>query len=64
VVITTPQEVKGLEFDAVVLVQPSLIEQNSPSRTVAASDIYVAMTRPTQKLVIVRSADDEALLPL
>jgi DNA helicase IV len=58
VCITTPEDVKGLEFDAVILVQPALIEQNAVSRSVAASDIYVAMTRPTQKLVIVRSEDD------
>ncbi|PWG59230.1 HelD family protein [Bifidobacterium catulorum] len=53
-----PQDVKGLEFDAVVLVEPGLIEDNAPSRPVAASDLYVAMTRPTQKLVIVRTQDD------
>ncbi|NEG95958.1 AAA family ATPase [Bifidobacterium sp. SMB2] len=54
----TPQDVKGLEFDAVVVVEPGLIEDNAPSRLVAASDLYVAMTRPTQKLVLVRTQDD------
>ncbi|PLS31583.1 ATP-dependent DNA helicase [Bifidobacterium margollesii] len=53
-----PQDVKGLEFDAVVVVEPGLIEDNAPSRMVAASDLYVAMTRPTQKLVIIRTSDD------
>ena len=49
------ETVKGLEFDAVVVVEPGLIEDDAPSRLVAASDLYVAMTRPTQKLVIVRT---------
>ncbi|KAA8832107.1 HelD family protein [Bifidobacterium tissieri] len=60
----TPQDVKGLEFDAVVVVQPGLIEDNAPARQVAASDLYVAMTRPTQKLVIVRTKDDADHLPM
>ncbi|KAB5605973.1 HelD family protein [Bifidobacterium jacchi] len=51
--------VKGLEYDAVVVVEPGLIEQNAPSRMVAASDLYVAMTRPTQRLLIVRTQADE-----
>ena len=54
--------VKGLEFDAVVVVEPGLIEDDAPSRLVAASDLYVAMTRPTQKLVIVRTRTDEKSL--
>ncbi len=51
------ETVKGLEYDAVVVVQPGRIEENAPSRLVAASDLYVAMTRPTQRLVIVRTKD-------
>lgn len=51
--------VKGLEYDAVIVVQPSEIERNAPSRPVAASDLYVAMTRPTQHLLIVRTQEDE-----
>ena len=53
------QEVKGLEYDAVIVVEPGLIEQEAPSRLVAASDLYVAMTRPTQRLLIVRTKQDE-----
>ncbi|KAB8289062.1 ATP-dependent DNA helicase [Bifidobacterium ramosum] len=53
------QEVKGLEYDAVIVVEPGLIEQEAPSRLIAASDLYVAMTRPTQRLLIVRTHDDE-----
>lgn len=56
------ETVKGLEFDAVVVVEPGLIEDGAPSRLVAASDLYVAMTRPTQKLVIVRTKADEKSL--
>lgn len=56
------ETVKGLEFDAVVVVEPGLIEDYAPSRLVAASDLYVAMTRPTQKLVIVRTKADEKSL--
>ncbi|MBM6698929.1 AAA family ATPase [Bifidobacterium pullorum subsp. saeculare] len=57
-------EVKGLEYDAVVVVEPGLIEQEAPSRLSAAADLYVAMTRPTQRLVIVRTAMDEHALTL
>ena len=38
---------KGLEFDAVVLVDPAAIGRRSPG------DLYVAMTRPTRRLVVV-----------
>lgn len=56
------ETVKGLEFDAVVVVEPGRIEDDAPSRLVAASDLYVAMTRPTQRLVIVRTNADETSL--
>ena len=58
------ETVKGLEYDAVVLVEPGLIDQEAPSRLVAAADLYVAMTRPTQRLAIVRTAMDEKNLEL
>jgi DNA helicase IV len=58
------ETVKGLEYDAVVVVQPAQIEEEAPARIVAASDLYVAMTRPTQRLVIVRTHDDADQLPL
>ena len=58
------ETVKGLEYDAVVLVEPGLIDGEAPSRLVAASDLYVAMTRPTQRLTIVRTAMDEKDLEL
>ena len=58
------ETVKGLEYDAVVVVEPGRIEENAPSRLVAASDLYVAMTRPTQRLVIVRTKEDENILSI
>ena len=64
VAICSTRTVKGLEYDAVMVVQPGRIEEDAPSRIVAASDLYVAMTRPTQRLLIVRTNDDEKLLTL
>ncbi|NEG70042.1 AAA family ATPase [Bifidobacterium sp. BRDM6] len=58
------QAVKGLEYDAVVVVQPGMIEENAPSRIVAAADLYVALTRPTQRLHIVRTQSDADLLAM
>lgn len=43
-------DVKGLEFDSVILIEPAEITAAS-SRP--AQDLYVAMTRPTQRLVFV-----------
>ena len=64
VVVCNTEEVKGLEYDAVVVVQPGEIENEAASRLVAASDLYVAMTRPTQRLTIVRTERDADDLPL
>lgn len=44
--------VKGLEFDAVVLVEPRAVLEASPR---GAGDLYVALTRPTQRLLVVAS---------
>jgi superfamily I DNA/RNA helicase len=49
-VLLTPEAVKGLEFDAVVVVEPALIVGESPS---GLRSLYVAMTRPTQRLAVV-----------
>ncbi len=43
---------KGLEFDAVVLVEPAEVLQESPR---GANDLYVAITRATQRLAVVHS---------
>ncbi|MDA0638756.1 ATP-binding domain-containing protein [Nonomuraea sp. MCN248] len=43
-------DAKGLEFDAVVVVEPELICAQSPR---GVSDLYVALTRATQRLGVV-----------
>ncbi|MCA5893168.1 AAA family ATPase [Isoptericola sp. NEAU-Y5] len=60
VVVLDPREAKGLEFDAVVLVEPAAVAEGDGG----ASDLYVAMTRPTQRLVVLHSRDLPAGLAL
>lgn len=48
-VVLTPGQAKGLEFDAVVLVEPAEVLDAS------AGDLYVAMTRPTRVLAVVHA---------
>ncbi|MFI9431526.1 MULTISPECIES: HelD family protein [Streptosporangium] len=50
--VLTVAQAKGLEFDGVVVVEPELILRESPR---GASDLYVAMTRATQRLGVVHS---------
>lgn len=45
--------VKGLEFDGVVVLEPADILAASAR---GANDLYVALTRPTQRLLVVHSA--------
>ncbi|HEX6919840.1 MAG TPA: AAA family ATPase [Actinomycetes bacterium] len=52
VTVLTVADVKGLEFDAVVLVEPGLILGGSLR---GANDLYVALTRPTQRLRVLHS---------
>jgi DNA helicase IV len=47
-------EAKGLEFDAVTVVEPAAIVAESPR---GASDLYVALTRPTQRLTVLHHDD-------
>ena len=42
-------EVKGLEFDAVTVVDPQAVLEGSPR---GVNDLYVALTRPTQRLTV------------
>jgi DNA helicase IV len=51
--VVSPQAVKGLEFDAVLLVEPASIE----NATNGVSDLFVAMTRATKRLTLLHSAD-------
>ena len=64
ILVTETNQTKGLEFDAVVLVNPGRIEDDAPSRLTAAADLYVAMTRPTQKLVVIQTSEDAQSLDL
>ncbi len=50
VVVSTVADAKGLEFDAVVLVDPSGIVEESPR---GLNDLYVALTRATRSLDVV-----------
>lgn len=51
VVLTVPQA-KGLEFDSVLVVEPDRIVAESPR---GHSDLYVALTRATQRLGVLRT---------
>lgn len=54
IVVLTPAQAKGLEFDAVVVVDPGGIEQASPR---GRADLYVALTRTTRRLGLVITGD-------
>ncbi len=50
IAVLTGYEAKGLEFDAVVLADPEALAASSVR---GAASLYVAMTRPTQRLTLV-----------
>lgn len=52
VTVLSAQEAKGLEFDSVVIVDPAAIIAESER---GAAALYVAMTRPTQRLMLAES---------
>ncbi|WP_213010055.1 HelD family protein [Paractinoplanes toevensis] len=54
VVLMTVRQAKGLEFDAVIVVEPDEIIAESPR---GLSDLYVAVTRATRRLGVLHSAD-------
>jgi DNA helicase IV len=54
VTVLTVTQAKGLEFDAVVLVDPAAIVAESPR---GLNDLYVALTRTTRRLCIVHPSD-------
>ncbi len=54
VVMMTVRQAKGLEFDAVLVVQPDEILAESPR---GLSDLYVAVTRATRRLGVLHTAD-------
>jgi DNA helicase IV len=53
VVVLPINSAKGLEFDAVVVVEPAEVLAESPR---GANDLYVAITRSTQRLAVVHAA--------
>jgi DNA helicase IV len=59
VAVLAPEQAKGLEFDAVIVVDPAGIEQSSPR---GRSDLYVALTRTTRRLGLVSSGELPAVL--
>ncbi|RJO69361.1 helicase [Nocardia panacis] len=57
--VLTVTEAKGLEFDAVYVVAPQQILAESPR---GMNDLYVALTRATQRLAVVHTGDLPAVL--
>jgi DNA helicase IV len=58
--VLTVRGAKGLEFDSVVVVEPAAIRAESPR---GLNDLYVALTRPTQRLHVVHAQDLPAGFP-
>ncbi|MEP6817677.1 MAG: ATP-binding domain-containing protein, partial [Marmoricola sp.] len=52
IAVLTGLDTKGLEFDAIVVVEPEEIERESPT---GRSTLYVVLTRATQRMTIIRS---------
>ncbi|MBD8042849.1 AAA family ATPase [Arthrobacter sp. Sa2BUA2] len=50
IVVISPREAKGLEFDGVVILEPSELLTAAAGKV---GDLYVAMTRPTQRLRLI-----------
>ena len=51
IAVLTGLDTKGLEFDAIVVVEPAEIEAESPT---GRATLYVVLTRATQRMVTVR----------
>ncbi len=54
ITVLSPYDAKGLEFDAVIVVEPERIVAESDR---GAAALYVAMTRPTQRLYLVATGE-------
>ncbi|BCW54139.1 MULTISPECIES: HelD family protein [Micrococcaceae] len=52
IVVISPREAKGLEFDGVVVLEPSVMLNHEHGKV---GDLYVAMTRATQRLRLIAS---------
>lgn len=55
VTVVAAHDVKGLEFDAVVVAEPSMIVAEGDDHTTGLRLLYVALTRPTQHLAVLFS---------
>lgn len=53
IVVLSPHDAKGLEFDGVVILEPTQMLADADGRV---GDLYVAMTRPTQRLRLISSS--------
>jgi superfamily I DNA/RNA helicase len=52
--VLTPREAKGMEFDHVIVVEPAQIVEEAAEGQ-GLRELYVALTRPTRRLVLVHS---------
>ena len=59
VVVLTVMQAKGLEFDSVIVADPAGIIAESGR---GMSDLYVALTRTTQRLTVLHSGELPAVL--
>jgi superfamily I DNA/RNA helicase len=57
VVLVEARQAKGLEFDAVVVVDPAAIVASAADTGRGLRLLYVALTRPTQALAVVHAGD-------
>ena len=60
IVVLTPEEAKGLEFDGVVLIEPA---EMASAAHVGMGSLYVALTRATHALHVITSQDMPAGFP-
>jgi superfamily I DNA/RNA helicase len=55
VLVVSPAEAKGLEFDAVVVVEPALVAQAGDDHHAGLRLLYVSLTRAVQTLTVVHA---------
>jgi DNA helicase IV len=60
--VVDPWQVKGLEYDACVVTDPHLLVAEARHRVVGLRSLYVALTRATQRLVVVSEQPLSTLL--
>jgi DNA helicase IV len=60
--VVDPWQVKGLEYDGCLVLDPHGIVQEARHRVAGMRSLYVALTRATQRLVVLSAAPFETLL--